>query len=858
MMRFALIPLVASFTAPPENDACTPTSNPPKLGCSLPVNIDPKCDCETNTVDGKTYGSVDVSDSTLMELTIETLTADATLTADKCPEGACANPVAYADEKNVYHYATLGQLKPYDAANNRYVLTCAQPTGHKTLKVTVKRPADWAHPTGKMNYFGGEWIQLFQKDSWTREKSEHEPFMHNSHGSIIPLAELRRPTQPWTEDELLTDTMADKDSPTPGSFDTFSVYMNIDNAGDYEFKYGNPNLVHGANADSAIYDTCKGFDTITGEVPLNNPWEATCGTWTTLEFKDKILRVGDPWKTGTQDCGTTGESIVGAGAIVPLFMGHPNLAADKYKNFVDQLTEAKTATSSPMTIYVVLDIFTPKAGMKNGEDTDTSAKVYLDNNHKWTDSKNADTAGTGAAPLDVTYGTCYSSGNKCPDDFRVCEADSCNIDMWKELITDLKKDNKAMGITVKVLGNLDACTDDCVDAEDEGMDVRSVDTLKADVAAYEKYFPDEGATEYIDGYFFSNLNNEDAVTLKTFAAYAKDLKDAGDFIVFSTGAWLKETATLDAVDTLPDVVGTVNGEAENVDVVITLAGKEFGEWNPFAWYPTYSPKTWGAIVNDVEAGQDACQIETVAKMLFDRGYGYVYIQEFDDAGYYGDSGLTSGYFTKLVAAINKKNTGVDFTPCTERRLQTVDTGVATYKWGCDSTEFECAPVCLKTTGVVTTDVAKSYCAGVAPDPCGCKCLFEAAWTCSGDTVVCEATNSLTLERSNVGSLVCSSRSSVPKPSISSFTQRVADKCENKPVPSFTPSSECMERAKITKAGRDEHGVAHHHGGADHHGAGDHGRVHRVLRCDGDSPRGCDARVEITGFPSEMEDTSASA
>ena len=59
---------VASFTAPPENDACTPTSNPPKLGCSLPVNIDPQCDCETNTVDGKTYGSVDVSDSTLVRL----------------------------------------------------------------------------------------------------------------------------------------------------------------------------------------------------------------------------------------------------------------------------------------------------------------------------------------------------------------------------------------------------------------------------------------------------------------------------------------------------------------------------------------------------------------------------------------------------------------------------------------------------------------------------------------------------------------------------------------------------------------------------------------------------------------------
>merc|ERR1719456_1347357 len=141
-------------------------------------------------------------------------------------------------------------------------------------------------------------------------------------------------------------------------------------------------------------------------------------------------------------------------------MGHPNLAEDKYANFIGQLDLAKadclTADGCAMTVYVVLDIFSPQAGMKDGEDTDTTAEVYSHNDEKWTNSANTDCSGAGTdvdpvvctgddiaegedqATLTVKYNQCFSSGNKCPENFRVCDPTYCHIDKWKQMIDDLK------------------------------------------------------------------------------------------------------------------------------------------------------------------------------------------------------------------------------------------------------------------------------------------------------------------------------------------------------------------------------------------------------------------------------------
>merc|ERR1719440_1903583 len=287
------------ITGVAANAACTgklPDGKTDRVGCGLPANIDTGCDCVLTTASGtgvyaaeinEKYGSVDVAGNAKVVLTISEMVKDTTVTdaatAKKCPGacdkdktpdgpdgtgtclGACdANKeIGHADHDDVYHYKTQGTLQTYDATNDRYILSCAQPTGHKTLKVTVKRPnADddhWSHPTGAMNYFGAEWVKLYQKDSWIEEKSEKEPYMHNDHGSIIPLSNLRGTDPTWAPEDLLSD---DKATATE-KFSQLHVYMNVDKAGDYEFKYGNPNLRHvndSSWSDDANETACKGFN----------------------------------------------------------------------------------------------------------------------------------------------------------------------------------------------------------------------------------------------------------------------------------------------------------------------------------------------------------------------------------------------------------------------------------------------------------------------------------------------------------------------------------------------------------------------------------------------------------------------
>merc|ERR1719316_738921 len=109
--------------------------------------------------------------------------------------------------------------------------------------MSVSRPAS-------LTAFGGEWVQLFPKDSWENTTNEYEPFTFNQYGAKIPLPEFRA-----------TSTGLADDAP---EVDTLTVFMEVKDEGDYEFKYGNPNLVSG-------------------------------GYWVAVEFKSTLLRVGTPW-----------------------------------------------------------------------------------------------------------------------------------------------------------------------------------------------------------------------------------------------------------------------------------------------------------------------------------------------------------------------------------------------------------------------------------------------------------------------------------------------------------------------------------------------------------------------------------
>ena len=127
--------------------------------------------------------------------------------------------------------------------------------------------------------FGGEWVQLFPKDSWENTTNEYEPFTFNDYGAKVPLQEFR-PTDPLS---------GVTDAPTK---DVLNVFMEVKDEGDYEVMFGNPNIKNEGDK------------------------------WVAVQFKQTLLRVGSPWAecTGT-DIGTSSYSL---GMIAPILFGGPN------------------------------------------------------------------------------------------------------------------------------------------------------------------------------------------------------------------------------------------------------------------------------------------------------------------------------------------------------------------------------------------------------------------------------------------------------------------------------------------------------------------------------------------------------
>jgi hypothetical protein len=172
------------------------------------------------------------------------------------------------------------------------------------VKLTVSRPASFTE-------FGGEWVQMFPKDSWTNVTNEYEPFSFNEYGAKIPLDEFR-PTSTGLAD----------DAPEEG---TLNVFMEVSDEGDYEFKYGNPGLVSG-------------------------------GYWVAVEFKSTILRVGTPWADCTGYTLDTPSYTVGS--IMPILFGGPNLNSIALKDgFPSYDAAIAELAGSTVPVKVVLEVF---------------------------------------------------------------------------------------------------------------------------------------------------------------------------------------------------------------------------------------------------------------------------------------------------------------------------------------------------------------------------------------------------------------------------------------------------------------------------------------------------------------------
>jgi hypothetical protein len=225
------------------------------------------------------------------------------------------------DTKKVDHPATSGDLTDNTDTDGRYILSCPQAAGVKTVMMTVTRPAD-------LTEFGGEWVQLFPKDSWSNTTNEYEPYSFNSYGAKIPLHEFRP-----TSGGLYNDA-ADEG--------TVNVFMEVKDEGDYEIKYGNPNLV-------------------------------SDDKWVAVEFKETLLRVGTPWA----DCSdyALGTESYAVGSTMPVLFGGPNLnsiaLAAGNPNYEDVIAELAGVT---VPVKVVLEIF--NTGKKTYTDSATDEVCY--------------------------------------------------------------------------------------------------------------------------------------------------------------------------------------------------------------------------------------------------------------------------------------------------------------------------------------------------------------------------------------------------------------------------------------------------------------------------------------------------
>jgi len=300
--------------------------------CGLSATVDPNGACLT---DANTFSTLDADSDAAIPISLE-----------------ISSKFATTDHTGAPHGATVGSLTDSTATDGRYVLACKQASGVKTVGFNVSRPAS-------LTAFGGEWVQLFPKDSWENTTNEYEPFTFNDYGAKVPLQEFR-PT-----DDL---------SNTAPTKDVLNVFMEVKDEGDYEVKFGNPNLLNDG------------------------------GKWVAVEFKQTLLRVGTPWAECSGD--TLGASTYTVGAIMPVLFGHPNLHSvalkDGFPSYDVVIGELAGVT---VDVKVVLEIFTDVT------------KTYTNS---------------------ATDGQCYKAGNACPEAHSVCQASFCEIDVWKQIIADFK------------------------------------------------------------------------------------------------------------------------------------------------------------------------------------------------------------------------------------------------------------------------------------------------------------------------------------------------------------------------------------------------------------------------------------
>jgi len=288
------------------------------------------------------------------------------------------------------------------------------------------------------------------------------------------------------------------------NFPSMAVYMEMSSDGDFEFKYGNPEL------------------------------KTSTGKWIAFEFKKSLLRVGGPWSS---TCGSDVVPDSAVGTIVPVLLGNPALLISDYLAAAQTLKDAFTGDAATVPTKVILPIFSPENEGSDGESTWTEGVENV------ADRLYAQHCDRDNVCSQKQYRGCYAAGRACPLDHTVCSIDKCELQRWRQIITAFQ----AAG-NVEVLG--------LIETQKDGT-MRSAAEINGDIAKYENKAP-------VDGYFYNEAGVGGKATIE--ALMAINAAQASKFTVFGIGTPLFEKAGYLTTAGAPDTWITLSDAADSMGV----------------------------------------------------------------------------------------------------------------------------------------------------------------------------------------------------------------------------------------------------------------------------------------------------
>jgi len=448
----------------------------------------------------------------------------------------------------------------------------------------------------------------------------------------------------------------------------------VSHPGDWELRYSNPALTYGEK-------------------------------WVSIEFKKTMLRIGTPWAFCEGiDVYEEDPIALDLGMVIPVWFENPSLNHAMYERMIQDLHGTTTPTQVAIKIFTAEQCteercWTRDVGAHGGIWTDS-----LDHEtHKYASSWQAD-----------YYTSCYRAGNPCPEDHSVCKPEYCLMDRFRQIIADFKAASPGK---INVIG--------VVDVGDE-HETGDWETAVSVIPEYRTKLTDAAA---LDGFYFERVPFDEWKLMALMEVIATHIDEAerSDCIYQATCTHInEEDVTVFGMNApLFNRFAVTHPGAPDIWVTLFASWNDpegMGKWTPYSWYPGMIPNKWGAMV----FGAPTYMLPEIAEMLYDRGYGNIFIHSGNDVNKPTDHLFFLDMALRKVDTDGRRERRLALAP--ELKNEDKDITIRKPMWACDDTRFECTPICIQTEGVVTVEVKKSLCTEPV-DPCLCNhvCYYDVHW-----------------------------------------------------------------------------------------------------------------------------------